>query len=60
MLEQITALEICVRVDNGVKVRLVPRPVLLDLLNLAFVRPFKNPITGNMIPGSVNILPNPS
>lgn len=60
MLEKVAALEICVRVDNGIQVGLVPSSILFDLLDLGFVCPLKHSVARNVIPSLFDILAYPS
>jgi hypothetical protein len=48
ILQQITPLEIRVRMHNRIQLRRPPHAFLLDLLNLQFMSMFKHPVTGNM------------
>lgn len=56
MLEKIAALEVSVRMNYGVQVCLTPSTVLLDSLDVRFVRPFKDPVASDMVARLLNVL----
>lgn len=60
MLEKVAALEVSVRVNDGIQVSLVPRAILLDLLDFALVCPLENSVACNVIPSLSNIFSHPT
>ncbi|KAG5302920.1 hypothetical protein I7I50_02613 [Histoplasma capsulatum G186AR] len=60
ILQQITTLEIRVGMDNRIKIRLAPTPLVPHFFELRFMCPFKHPITSNVIASFPHVLPHPS
>lgn len=60
MLQEVAALEVGIGMDNGIQVRLVPRPVVLDFFDFCFVRPLEDPIAGDMVPSLANVFSHSS
>ena len=58
MLQQITALEIRIRMDNHIELARRPTTIILDPLNIPFMRPFEDAIARNMVSLLLDILPD--
>lgn len=56
MLQQPTPLEIRIRMHNSIQITPTPTPILLHLVNLLFVTPFKYAIARNMVPLLAHVL----
>lgn len=59
LFEEVAALEVGVGMDNGVQIRLTPRSVFFDSLDVRFMCPFKDSVASNVVTSLFNILSYP-